>query len=98
MSTLSDLVPDDFNQIAESLLARTPAGDIAVSLTVESVSPLPPHPMRAQPFSVILRGPRLPALPQGIYSIDHPRRGPVDLFLVPIAEDAHGRRYEATFN
>ncbi|MGE5097171.1 MAG: DUF6916 family protein [Betaproteobacteria bacterium] len=70
----------------------------AVALTVESVTPLLPHRLRGDPFSVILRGPREPALPQATYALRHPRLGVIEVFLVPVAQDATTRRYEATFN
>jgi hypothetical protein len=30
--------------------------------------------------------------------VHHPRRGTIEVFLVPIGQDAAGCRYEATFN
>lgn len=35
---------------------------------------------------------------QGIYRIAHPELGDIELFLVPIAPDANGMRYEAVFS
>jgi hypothetical protein len=49
------------------------------------------------PFSVVFRGPSGAILPQAIYRLDHATIGTFDLFLVPIAEDAGGVRYEAVF-
>ena len=54
--------------------------------------------MRGAPFSVVLRGPREPLLPQATHALLHPSLGRVDVFLVPIAQDAQAARYEATFN
>ncbi|HET9650808.1 MAG TPA: hypothetical protein VFP36_01390 [Usitatibacter sp.] len=71
---------------------------VAVALTVESVRPLPPHRLRDAPFSMILCGPCEPALPQATYALRHPRLGTIEVFLVPVAQDATTRRYEATFN
>jgi len=48
-------------------------------------------------FSIHFRGPDI-YLPQGIYSITHERMGDLELFLVPIAREELGFRYEAVFN
>ena len=52
---------------------------------------------RRQPFAVVFRGPRQPALPQRIYRLEHPEVGAHELFLVPVAESDAGREYEAVF-
>lgn len=49
-------------------------------------------------FSVFFTGPKDLRLPQGTYQLEHPAMGTFDIFLVPIAEDAQGLRYEAVFN
>lgn len=51
-----------------------------------------------RPFSVVFRGPPAPELAQGIYPLTHPAfPGPLAIFLVPIARDEAGMRYEAVF-
>ena len=52
---------------------------------------------RRRSFSVLLRGPAEPVLPQAIYRIEHDEMGTMDLFLVPIGPDSQGMRYEAVF-
>jgi hypothetical protein len=47
---------------------------------------------RAQ-FAIVFSGPTDPILPQRIYSLEHPKLGAFDLFLVPIAAGS----YEAVF-
>lgn len=54
-------------------------------------------PQRA-PFSIILRGPMRPILPQRIYRIEHEQMGALDIFIVPIGPDQAGMCYEAIFN
>ena len=49
-------------------------------------------------FSAFFRGPRNPLLPQSVYALEHERMGALELFLVPIAQDENGCRYEAVFN
>jgi hypothetical protein len=53
---------------------------------------------RRRAFSIVLRGPIEPLLPQRIYQVEHPKIGSLDLFLVPIGPDEEGMRYEAVFN
>ena len=49
-------------------------------------------------FSAFFHGPGDRYLPQGIYALEHVAMGAFDLFLVPIAKDEKGLRYEAVFN
>ena|ERR1043165_9044507 len=49
-------------------------------------------------FSVIFKGPANIFMPQQIYTLEHEQLGTCDIFLVPIAQDADGFRYEAIFN
>ncbi len=51
-----------------------------------------------KPFSLVIRsGPRDRFWPQGIYTLDHPGHGALDLFMVPIGPDDAGMRYEINF-
>jgi hypothetical protein len=50
-----------------------------------------------EPFSVIFRGPPEPILPQGTHRIEHDALGAAEIFLVPLAPDAAGARYQAVF-
>lgn len=93
-----DLKPDDFRALAAPLTIDQPGGGAPIELAVESVDALPSHRMRAEPFSLVLRGPPAPLLAQATYRVQHPRHGVLELFLVPIARDAGGTRYEVTFN
>jgi hypothetical protein len=49
-------------------------------------------------FSAYFSGPSDHLLPQGVYSLSHEQMGDFDLFLVPLAADQRGCRYEAVFN
>jgi uncharacterized protein DUF6916 len=94
------LRPDDFRDLAAPLVIDANVGGAmrALELAVRSVSPLPPHRLRAEPFSLVLAGPAQPLLPQASYTVRHPVLGPVELFLVPIGRDASSVEYEVTFN
>lgn len=57
-----------------------------------------PNGGRRQAFSAVFRAPREPVLPQGIYPVQIAALGSLDLFLVPVGQDAAGTLYEAVFN
>ena len=94
------LSPGDFQDLDAPLTLDLAGGatPVTIALAVESVRTLPSHRMREAPFALVLRGPRAPLLRQAIYALTHPRLGRIDIFLVPIAQDAECARYEATFN
>jgi hypothetical protein len=73
---------------------RVHAGDGALSFALVEVSAPDDG---GRPFSVVFRGPAAPLLAQRIYRIEHPATGPLELFIVPIGQDAEGVRYEAVF-
>jgi hypothetical protein len=49
-------------------------------------------------FSAFFHGPLDRFLPQGMYLLEHDAMGSFDIFLVPVAKDERGVRYEAVFN
>lgn len=48
-------------------------------------------------FAIVFRGPLDAFLSQRTYTLDHPRMGKFELFLVPIKQDQNGFYYEACF-
>lgn len=54
--------------------------------------------VRMETFSLLFRGPLARAFPQGSYTVTHPQFGEESIFLVPVAREADGMRYEAVFN
>ena len=77
------------------LIRYAPDGVVEAELTevVEHAST-----PRQERFTLTLRGPRAPLLPQASYRVEHPVMGVLDIFLVPIARTEEGLRYEAVFN
>jgi hypothetical protein len=72
-----------------------------VSLELDSVEPFPtlPHSRSdVERFSVYFYGPGDFFLPQRIHKLAHEQMGELELFLVPIAQDQRGFRYEAVFS
>ena len=49
-------------------------------------------------FSLVFRGPLDQPLEQGLHLMTHETMGTESLFLVPIAREADGFRYEVVFN
>lgn len=56
------------------------------------------RPDQRRPFSVLYRGPLARFLPQGLYPLDHPGLGTLEIFIVPVRQDLDGYYYEAVFN
>lgn len=49
-------------------------------------------------FSVYFQGPAAPHLPQKLYTFQHAAMGSFEMFVVPIAKNDQGFRYESVFN
>jgi D-alanyl-D-alanine dipeptidase len=49
-------------------------------------------------FSLFFRGPADIYVPQGTYTLEHERMSALDIFIVPVARDEQGIRYESVFN
>ena len=56
------------------------------------------HSPQQEVFSLLFKGPPDQLLPQQMYSLVHEQLGALDIFLVPIRQDAEGIYYEAVFN
>ena len=68
-----------------------------VELELLSVNDVGSTPRQIQ-FSLVFLAPETAPLWQGIYTIDHPKLGTFNLFLVPIGKDKQGVQYEAIIN
>jgi hypothetical protein len=69
----------------------------AIELELIEVSPLKTS-RRQEVFSLQFRGPPTIVLNQQIHRLEHAALGLLDIFLVPIGQDAQGVYYEAVFN
>jgi hypothetical protein len=89
-----DLTLGDFTA---GTLFDVPAGAARVPLRLEQVEELPPAAREAGAFRLEFSGPADPLLPQAIYPFEV--AGAVHgIFIVPLAQNADGTRYEAIFN
>lgn len=56
-------------------------------------------PLERKPFMLVFRtGQKDQYYLQGTYALEHPEKGDLDIFLVPIGPDAEGMKYEAIFS
>lgn len=56
-------------------------------------------PLARMPFSLVFQTAGIMGgFPQGLYTLQHPEGGDIEIFLVPIGPDSNGMRYEAIFS
>lgn len=72
------------------------AGEAQFVLTLDVVEPLPDSGRAGGSFRLEFKGPAKPILPQGIYRFSAAETVH-EIFIVPIASDPQGTRYEAVF-
>jgi Domain of unknown function (DUF6916) len=72
-------------------------GDLEIVLTLAKVNALPDSGREGGAFTLDWVGPYEPVLPQGNYSLHH-GDSEFEIFMVPIAQERAGTRYEAVFN
>lgn len=97
---LDRLTSRDFSGLVGELFEVTAPDGERLELTLIEVGEsgsAPPGVARA-PFFVHWRGPGHRLLSQGTYPIAHAGLGLLELFIVPIAKEADGFRYEAVFS
>jgi uncharacterized protein DUF6916 len=94
---LDQLVAADFEPlVGERFSVVQNEGDLRLELV--EVRALPPHAHREQPFALVFRGPRQPALQQRVHTLGHAGLGALAVFLVPVAGGPASIDYEAIFN
>ena len=96
---LDTLRAEDFEALS-GLPLTLAAGTLQMPVEIGEVRRLKsPSPRGAQPFAVVFRHrDARGSAPQGVYRLEAPERGPVELFVVPIGPDGKGMCYEAVFN
>ncbi|HYE15177.1 MAG TPA: hypothetical protein VD968_12095 [Pyrinomonadaceae bacterium] len=65
---------------------------------VKGFKPLSHERGKVERFSVYFYGPGGVLLQQQIYKVAHAEMGEMEIFIVPVARDERGFRYEAAFN
>lgn len=80
---------------------RMTHGHGSLTVVLRQVGDLDPsvHPGLEDQFSLIFTGRRLrPTLSQGTYTISHPWRGRISLFVVPVSRSKTAQDYQAIIN
>ena len=88
---------EDFLPLVGSSVVVAASGHEATVEILEASALASPSP-RNEPFRLIFRSSPNWRAAQGIYRMQHPRLGPLDLFVVPVGPDGTGLCYEAIFN
>ena len=97
---LQDLTYDTFRDRKGQSFRDTEAGIDLELLEVDDLTAVARNvPADARtPFSLIFRAPAEPALSQGIRPLEHDELGTLEIFVVPIAQEPDGMRYQAVFS
>ena len=96
---LDRLRKEDFEPLIGQKLTVATSGAAPTELEVAEASTLKsPSPRETPPFRVILRSRDGWRAPQGMFRIEHPVHGTLELFAVPIGPDGQGLCYEILFN
>lgn len=93
---LAELGLDSFEPLVGDVFTITGEPQ-AVKLVLGSATTLGPRPGGRDPFTLVFRGPTEPSLPQATYRLEHAELGALEIFIVPIGQDADSMSYEAIF-
>jgi hypothetical protein len=94
--TLDDFLP----HVGQDLAIDVPGVGETAAMTLQSATPArcaSPAGVRSG-FSLLLRAPASVGIAQGIYAVQHPRLGRLEIFMVPVGADERTVQYEAVFN
>ena len=72
-------------------------GERTIAFTLAAVRELPDSGRAGGAFVLDWQGPYEPVLPQDIYTLRHGEEE-FEMFIVPVAQNADGTKYEAVFN
>ncbi|WP_306025746.1 DUF6916 family protein [Oceaniradius stylonematis] len=93
---MQDITIADFEARRQSAVKLVAEGE-SMPLEIAEINPMGQSQREGGAFSVVLRGPREPVVDQATHHLVFEDDGPIDLFLVPVGEDALGMLYEAVF-
>jgi hypothetical protein len=95
LESFSGRIGEQFQMVAAGAGVETPAVELRLS---EAAALGKAAPGLRAPFSIVFSGPAENIQPQGTYRLEHEGLGPLELFLVALAPDVHGARYQAVFS
>ena len=95
---LDELTLDSFSpHVGTVFVLRDADGDLSLTLAAADALPAPPGDRGRAPFSLEFDGPHEPVHPQDTVALEHEAMGHLEIFIVPIAQDADHTRYQAVF-
>ncbi|WP_394773001.1 DUF6916 family protein [Flavobacterium sp.] len=91
---------NDFNSLLNTIFKIQISDEIQLDAELTEVTELNNYsPLERSPFSLVFRTEQKNEYyEQGIFTIVHPLKGNLDLFLTPIGFDKVGMTYEAVFS
>ena len=99
---LKTLTLSDFSPAVGSLFQVRTEPDVSLELELLEAVELNASPISSdthtRSFSLLFSGPNDVMLPQQICPMSHSDLGELSIFLVPVAREVDGIRYEAIFN
>lgn len=97
---LTELTYELFRERIGESFSDTEAGVVLELVEVEDLTSVARNvpPDARTPFSLMFRGPAEPLVPQGIRPLAHAELGELGIFLVPVAQEPEGLRYQAVFS
>ncbi len=94
---LEDLTLAMFEPLVGETFALDAGAGEPLELVLAAAAPAGEQPGGRAPFSLLFHGPPQPLLPQAIYRLEHTALGALEIFIVPLGQDAQVTRYEAIF-
>lgn len=94
---LEDVTLAMFEPLVGDTFALDAGAGEPLELVLTAATPAGEQPGGRAPFSLAFHGPREPLLPQSIYRLEHAALGALEIFVVPLGQDADATRYEAIF-
>jgi hypothetical protein len=94
---LEDLTLAMFEPLVGETFALDAGADEPLVLVLAAAAPAGEQPRGRAPFSLLFHGPPQPLLAQATYRLEHTALGTLEIFIVPLGQDAQATRYEAIF-
>ena len=99
MTEIAEKLPTraDFSQQVGTIFEAASPGDEKLELTLTALDEIVVSDVQEN-FTLLFRAPAGTPPAQGIYGLSHEQLGTMDIFLVPVKQDADGLYLEAVFN
>jgi hypothetical protein len=91
---------DDFSGLLHTTLQLRFGADVRFSVELVEVRRVENYsPLERQPFAIVVRSDQQTHYyHQNTFTVEHPERGDLDIFFVPVGFDGKGVLYEAVFS